>query len=46
MNKTILEDHEFELSSGGYAVVNLLKKKGTVDTYDYQTNFNPFLVSD
>ncbi len=28
-----------------YAVVNLLKKKEAVDTYDYETNFNPFLVS-
>ena len=29
-----------------YSVVNFLKKKEAVDTYDYQTNFNPFLVSD
>jgi len=28
-----------------YAVVNFLKKKEAVDTYDYETNFNPFLVS-
>jgi len=29
-----------------YAVVNFLKKKEAIDTYDYQTNFNPFLISD
>jgi len=29
-----------------YTVVNYLKKKEAVDTYDYKTNFNPFLVSD
>jgi len=29
-----------------YAVVNFLKKKEAIDTYDYETNFNPFLVSE
>ena len=29
-----------------YAAVNYLKKKEVIDTYDYKTNFNPFLVSD
>lgn len=29
-----------------YAVVNFLKKKESIDTYDYKTKFNPFLVSD
>ncbi len=29
-----------------YAVVNFLKKKEAIDTYDYKTNFNPFRVSD
>jgi len=29
-----------------YAVVNFLKKKEAIDTYDYKTNFNPFLISD
>ena len=29
-----------------YTVVNYLKKKEAIDTYDYETNFNPFLVSD
>jgi uncharacterized integral membrane protein (TIGR00697 family) len=29
-----------------YAVVNYLKKKERVDTYDHKTNFNPFLISD
>ena len=28
-----------------YMVVNFLKKKEALDTYDYQTNFNPFLIS-
>jgi len=29
-----------------YAVVNFLKRKESIDTYDYKTKFNPFLVSD
>lgn len=29
-----------------YAIVNLLKKKEAIDTYDYQTKFNPFNVLD
>ena len=29
-----------------YILVNFLKKKEAIDTYDYQTNFNPFLVLD
>ena len=29
-----------------YAVVNFLKRKEAIDTYDYKTNFNPFRVSD
>jgi len=29
-----------------YAVVNYLKRKEAIDTYDYKTNFNPFLISD
>jgi len=29
-----------------YAVVNFLKKKEAIDTYDYKTKFNPFLISD
>jgi len=28
-----------------YAVVNYLKKNEAIDTYDYETNFNPFLIS-
>jgi uncharacterized integral membrane protein (TIGR00697 family) len=28
-----------------YAMVNFLKKKEAIDTYDYQTNFNPFAIS-
>jgi len=29
-----------------YAVVNFLKRKEAVDTYDYKTKFNPFLIAD
>lgn len=29
-----------------YTVVNYLKKKEATDTYDYETNFNPFSVRD
>ncbi len=29
-----------------YMVVNYLKKKESVDTFDYETNFNPFSVAD
>jgi uncharacterized integral membrane protein (TIGR00697 family) len=29
-----------------YAVVNYLKRKEAIDTYDYETNFNPFLILD
>lgn len=29
-----------------YAVVNYLKKKEAIDTYDHQTRFNPFLIWD
>jgi len=29
-----------------YAVVNFLKKKEAIDTYDYETNFNPFAILD
>ncbi|MFH0767993.1 MAG: queuosine precursor transporter [Chloroflexota bacterium] len=28
-----------------YAVVNYLKKKESIDTYDYETDFNPFSVT-
>jgi hypothetical protein len=28
-----------------YAIVNFLKKKEGIDTYDYQTNFNPLLIT-
>ncbi len=28
-----------------YTIVNFLKKKEAIDTYDYETNFNPFLIS-
>ena len=28
-----------------YVVVNSLKKKESIDTYDYETNFNPFLIT-
>jgi len=29
-----------------YKVVNFLKKKEAIDTYDYETNFNPFRILD
>ena len=29
-----------------YRMVNFLKKKEATDTYDYETNFNPFLIRD
>ncbi len=29
-----------------YAVVNFLKKKESIDTYDYKTSFNPFRILD
>lgn len=29
-----------------YSVVNFLKKRESIDTYDYQTNFNPFRILD
>ncbi len=29
-----------------YTVVNFLKKKEAIDTYDYETNFNPFFIKD
>jgi len=29
-----------------YAVVNFLKRKEAIDTYDYETSFNPFMVWD
>ncbi|MDO9066561.1 MAG: queuosine precursor transporter [Chloroflexota bacterium] len=29
-----------------YVIVKHLKKKESLDTYDYQTNFNPFVVSE
>ena len=28
-----------------YAIVNLLKKREGIDTYDYQTKYNPFIIS-
>ena len=40
--KTVIEALATPLT---YAIVNFLKKKEAIDTYDYETNFNPFLVS-
>jgi hypothetical protein len=28
-----------------YAIVNSLKKRESIDTYDYQTRYNPFIIS-
>jgi hypothetical protein len=41
--KTIIEAAATPLT---YAIVNFLKKKEAIDTYDYETNFNPFHISD
>ena len=40
--KTIIESLATPLT---YTIVNSLKKKEAIDTYDYETNFNPFLIS-
>ena len=40
--KTVIEALATPLT---YAVVSYLKKREAIDTYDYETNFNPFLVS-
>jgi len=40
--KTVIEAIATPLT---YAIVNSLKKKEAIDTYDYETNFNPFLIS-
>jgi hypothetical protein len=29
-----------------YMIVNFLKKRESIDTFDYQTRFNPFIVTD
>ncbi len=41
--KTIIEALATPLT---YAVVNFLKRKEAIDTYDHQTSFNPFRVFD
>lgn len=41
--KTIIEALATPLT---YTIVNSMKKKEAIDTYDYETNFNPFLVLD
>ena len=41
--KTIIEVAATPLT---YVIVSLLKKKEAIDTYDYETNFNPFHISD
>jgi len=41
--KTLIEAIATPLT---YTIVNFLKKKEAIDTYDYKTNFNPFLISD
>jgi len=40
--KTVIEAVATPLT---YTIVNYLKKKEALDTYDHQTNFNPFLIS-
>ncbi|MFC1976769.1 queuosine precursor transporter [Chloroflexota bacterium] len=41
--KTIIEAVATPLT---YVMVSFLKKKEVIDTYDYETNFNPFRISD
>ncbi|HEY82529.1 MAG TPA: queuosine precursor transporter [Dehalococcoidia bacterium] len=41
--KTLIEAMATPLT---YLVVNFVKKKEAIDAYDYQTNFNPFFISD
>jgi uncharacterized integral membrane protein (TIGR00697 family) len=31
---------------GTYAIVNVLKKREGIDTYDYETKYNPFIILD
>ena len=40
--KTVIEAIATPLT---YVMVNFLKKKEAIDTYDYETKFNPFLIS-
>ncbi len=42
MAKTIIEAIATPLT---YAIVNYLKKKEAIDTYDHETDFNPFRIS-
>ena len=42
MAKTIIEAVATPLT---YAIVNFLKKKEAIDTYDHETDFNPFRIS-
>jgi len=36
---------ETVFTPGTYAIVNSLKKREGIDTYDYQTKYNPFIIS-
>ncbi|MFC1902298.1 queuosine precursor transporter [Chloroflexota bacterium] len=36
---------EVALTPATYAIVNYLKRKEGIDSYDYKTRFNPFLIS-
>ncbi len=38
--------YEVVATPGTYALVNYLKRKEGIDTYDYDTRFNPLLVTD
>ncbi len=40
--KTVIEAAATPLT---YATVNFLKKQEAIDTYDYETDFNPFLIT-
>ena len=41
--KTVIEAI---LTPATYAIVNFLKRREAIDTYDYQTRYNPFVISD
>ncbi len=41
--KTVIEA---VLTPATYAVVNWLKRREGIDTYDYETGYNPFTISD
>jgi len=41
LGKTLIEAI---LTPATYAIVNSLKRREAIDTYDYETKYNPFLI--